>query len=981
MPGYRQLCSCQLVAVIDCPSCEVPLTVKQADAITIIREETVLGAGRRRSARLCLKRETVASSKMADDEQFSLCWNNFNSNLSAGFHESLQRGDLVDVTLAAEGQLVQAHRLVLSVCSPYFRKMFNQMPKNQHAFVFLKDVTHAALQDLIQFMYCGEVNVKQDALPAFISTAEALQIKGLTETGDSAPPQQSPTKEEASVVPATTASIATTVPVASQRAKGQRNRVQSYKIESEESGDDKIVHIQASTSHHVAAQQLQAQTNVSSQKRTLVQRSSSSHVTKRPKISISASSDGMDTSDNIPSQTQTVQTVQIVKQIPAQVIEPEYIELPMESINPKAEPEYTDETAEIETVDAETEQEHKLSEHDQGDADDEGHYVEDETYGDMAMGKYEESYLTEGEDGAKPGASGFVDSYTSDGGTGTEQSAQDQGSLRSTGADACNSGTQADILKTIKKEEDSIEADELLDNSQLPPLSSFSANETSTTAKMNWSEGKATPKSYTIIATRNSTRLAGRKDATVLSQEKCLLEDGSTVNKFHELKKSNGSPAHRSRCVTCFNRNILESERMPKPKTKWVTTFCGHSSSSARHHHTHGLDVARTTYVLPQNGNMRPIANVNRNYLAPSTTVVSSNESSKSLLGPTATVSSVSHRSKVSSTDVEQASIIVKFIRSQKKCAQLVYDGYIYNRKTFHQNGRTTWRCTELLKYHCKASCVTKLNRLISTRSEHNHADHTLKISDKTLYDYPEDLEEYMNIHTRDPIDIEKHKLDVIDTGAEYKVVIRGHNTEADDNYLFGLDIKRPTTANGKHLFLSSRKGGLQLVHDNFLYRSNLRRQGRNGDVIYWECIYNRGQKCRGRLKTIGNSIYVTNGEGTRKWNSSSTHSRLSLRKPFTHERDHDTAKKMLFVRSSWGRKHLIYDGYTYATNKRIEATNTTYWRCTLFHRRNVKIPCEARCTVRDGKIVKMFDSHNHPPEVTKLNGKELETEYCIRDP
>lgn len=71
---------------------------------------------------------------MADEEQFSLSWNNFNSNLSAGFHESLCRGDLVDVTLAAEGQLVKAHRLVLSVCSPYFRKMFTQMPANQHAF-------------------------------------------------------------------------------------------------------------------------------------------------------------------------------------------------------------------------------------------------------------------------------------------------------------------------------------------------------------------------------------------------------------------------------------------------------------------------------------------------------------------------------------------------------------------------------------------------------------------------------------------------------------------------------------------------------------------------------------------------------------------------------------------------------------------------------------------------------------------------------
>nr|XP_049461677.1 modifier of mdg4-like isoform X12 [Anopheles coluzzii] len=365
---------------------------------------------------------------MADDEQFSLCWNNFNSNLSAGFHESLQRGDLVDVTLAAEGHLVKAHRLILSVCSPYFRKMFTQVPVNQHAFIFLKDVSHSALQDLIQFMYCGEVNVKQDALPAFISTAEALQIKGLTETGDSAPTHQSPAKEEpaaAAAVPVTTATISTaTIPAspASQRAKVQRNRIQSYKLESEESGDDKVVHIQATTSHHVSAQ-----SNLSSQKRTMPQRGLQSHASKRTKMSISASSDGLDTSDSTPAQVQTVQTVQIVKQIPAQVIEPEYIELPIESINPKAEPDYTDETAEIETVDAETEQEQKLSEHDQGDADDDGNYVEDDTYGDMAMGKYEESYLTEGEEGAKPGVSGFVDSYTSDGGNATEISTQAMG--------------------------------------------------------------------------------------------------------------------------------------------------------------------------------------------------------------------------------------------------------------------------------------------------------------------------------------------------------------------------------------------------------------------------------------------------------------------------------------------------------------------------------------------------------------------------
>lgn len=60
----------------------------------------------------------------ADSEHFSLRWNNFHSNLSTGFHAMLEEVDLVDVTLAAEGQFVQAHKIVLSVCSPYFKQLF-----------------------------------------------------------------------------------------------------------------------------------------------------------------------------------------------------------------------------------------------------------------------------------------------------------------------------------------------------------------------------------------------------------------------------------------------------------------------------------------------------------------------------------------------------------------------------------------------------------------------------------------------------------------------------------------------------------------------------------------------------------------------------------------------------------------------------------------------------------------------------------------
>lgn len=61
---------------------------------------------------------------MATAEQFSLRWNNFQSNMTSGFHALWEGEDLVDVTLAADGRFLQAHKVVLSVCSPYFKTLF-----------------------------------------------------------------------------------------------------------------------------------------------------------------------------------------------------------------------------------------------------------------------------------------------------------------------------------------------------------------------------------------------------------------------------------------------------------------------------------------------------------------------------------------------------------------------------------------------------------------------------------------------------------------------------------------------------------------------------------------------------------------------------------------------------------------------------------------------------------------------------------------
>uniref|UniRef100_A0A182W2Y1 BTB domain-containing protein n=1 Tax=Anopheles minimus TaxID=112268 RepID=A0A182W2Y1_9DIPT len=95
-----------------------------------------------------------------------------------GFHSLQRDGQMVDVTIAAGGKIFKAHKLVLSVCSPYFQKIFLEHP-SQHPILFMTDVNSHHMAGLLDFMYSGQVNVKYEDLPNFLKVAEALQVKGL----------------------------------------------------------------------------------------------------------------------------------------------------------------------------------------------------------------------------------------------------------------------------------------------------------------------------------------------------------------------------------------------------------------------------------------------------------------------------------------------------------------------------------------------------------------------------------------------------------------------------------------------------------------------------------------------------------------------------------------------------------------------------------------------------------------------------------
>jgi len=143
---------------------------------------------------------------MASSEKFCLRWNDFEANVSGAFREIREEKDFFDVTLACDDNQMEAHKVIISACSPWFRNILRRNP-HQHPLLYLKGVKYRELVAVLNFMYQGEVNVAQDDLNSFLSVAEELQVKGLTQGSSSGNNQSksssSVPKPEAKATPST----------------------------------------------------------------------------------------------------------------------------------------------------------------------------------------------------------------------------------------------------------------------------------------------------------------------------------------------------------------------------------------------------------------------------------------------------------------------------------------------------------------------------------------------------------------------------------------------------------------------------------------------------------------------------------------------------------------------------------------------------------------------------------------------------------
>ena len=112
-------------------------------------------------------------------ERYCLKSSDFQANIKESFRQLREQNEFIDVTLACDDyQQFDAHKVILSAGSQFFRNLLQRI-KHLHPFIYLKGIEKAVLENILDFLYNGEVRINKEDLETFMKVARELQIRGL----------------------------------------------------------------------------------------------------------------------------------------------------------------------------------------------------------------------------------------------------------------------------------------------------------------------------------------------------------------------------------------------------------------------------------------------------------------------------------------------------------------------------------------------------------------------------------------------------------------------------------------------------------------------------------------------------------------------------------------------------------------------------------------------------------------------------------
>ncbi|XP_076649861.1 uncharacterized protein LOC143357331 [Halictus rubicundus] len=116
---------------------------------------------------------------MEEQRVLSLKWPSFPSHLAVSLDTCYEKQQFVDLSLVCkDGTILKCHKMVLANSSSFFRRLLvaNDHP---HPMIILHDIEADDLKTIVNFMYCGEIQVVQSQVRRFLKLAEILEVTGL----------------------------------------------------------------------------------------------------------------------------------------------------------------------------------------------------------------------------------------------------------------------------------------------------------------------------------------------------------------------------------------------------------------------------------------------------------------------------------------------------------------------------------------------------------------------------------------------------------------------------------------------------------------------------------------------------------------------------------------------------------------------------------------------------------------------------------
>ena len=87
-----------------------------------------------------------------------------------------------DVTVAVKGKEFKAYKVVLAAASPFFLSLLESDMRErngQRIEIKLEEATASVMEDVLQYIYTGNVTVTEESCHKLIATAEYLLLPGL----------------------------------------------------------------------------------------------------------------------------------------------------------------------------------------------------------------------------------------------------------------------------------------------------------------------------------------------------------------------------------------------------------------------------------------------------------------------------------------------------------------------------------------------------------------------------------------------------------------------------------------------------------------------------------------------------------------------------------------------------------------------------------------------------------------------------------